>query len=427
VNSFFKALVVIVVVAAIAGLGIYAQNWTGATSSGRVALTADELNLFADKNLGFREKSQLSGDADARKKFLERLGKQLSLAAEADRRGLGDSDFVKAIEAIGAAQILQDAYSKAHPEAATGPQGARPSDEEIQGYLAANGETVDRYIKALESQAEGMPLPKREDIAAALIVADKAKAEGLDSKDKETELQLKLNRYGALIQALVTDLEKQSEYTDEQVDAYYRENAATGMMDKVHVQHILLATVPMPNPANPFEVGEAPNAEQKREQAEQLLARARNNEDFGALANEFTDDPSGKGKGGDLGWSERFKFVPEFEEAAWKLQPGQISDVVKTEYGYHIIKMVERQPAPELTPELKARLKDTLSQQKFEAAVDEIAKRNPVVLPNDFVVKAPEMPPMGNMPGMMNPHGAPGADPHGGMEPEGEAGGEGGQ
>ena len=424
-NSFFKALVVIVVVAAIAGLGIYAQNWTGATSSGRVAMTADELNLFADKNLGFREKSQLSGDPEARKKFLERLGKQLSLAAEAERRGLGDSDFVKSIEAIGAAQILQDAYSKAHPEAATSPQGARPSDEEIASYLATNGPTIDTYLKTLESQTRGMPAPKREDVAAAFIIAEKARAEGLDTKDKETVLQLKLNRYGALIQALVTDLEKQAEYTDEQVETFYRDNAATGMMDKIHVQHILFATVPLPDPANPMGMGAAPDPEQKRQLAEQVLERARNNEDFAALANEFTEDPSGKGKGGDLGWSERFKFVPEFEEAAWKLQPGQTSDLVKTEYGYHIIKLIERQPAPELTPELKTRLKDTLSQKKFEETIDEIAKRNPVVLPDDFVVAMPEMPPMGGMPGM-NPHGAPSGNPHGqgGMEPEGEEGGQ---
>ena len=68
--------------------------------------------------------------------------------AEAQKRGLGDSDMVKAIEALGAAQILGDAYVKAHPDAAKGPQGPRPSDEEIQAFLAKRGDEIARYQAA---------------------------------------------------------------------------------------------------------------------------------------------------------------------------------------------------------------------------------------------------------------------------------------
>lgn len=405
-TSFFKALVVTVFIAMLAGLGIYSQYWSGTAASGRVALSKEELNLFAEKNLGVREKTQFSSDAEARKKFLERLGKQLSLAAEAQRRGLGDSDDVKAIEALGSAQVLQDAYMKAHPELAKEANGGQPTPEEVQAYVAAHGDEIARYQQALAAQSEGMPAPKPEELAVPLMMAEKARAEGLDTKDEETRLQLKLNRYGALIQALLPKLEEETKYTDEEVDAYYRENAASGQLDKLEVQHILFATVPMPNPANPFGGGETPDPVAKRQLAEQVLERIRNGEDFTALAKQYSEEPGAAEKGGDLGLSERFKFVPEFEEAAWKLQPGQVSDIVKTDYGFHIIKVNARQPAPELTPELKERLKDILGQRRFEERVDEIAKRNPVVLPDDFAVAAP--PPQPPMQGF----------PHGGMPPQ---------
>jgi foldase protein PrsA len=412
-------LIGIVIVAVLAGLGIYSQFWMGTAATTKVALSREELDLFAEKNLGARERTQFSTDSEARKRFLERLGKQLSLAAEAQRRGLGDSDMVKAIEALGAAQILGDAYVKAHPDAAKGPQGPRPSDEEIQAFLSKRGDEIARYQAAIAEQAKGMPAPKPEDIAAAIVVAEKARAEGLDKSDKETELQLKLNHYGALIQALVPQIEKETTLDDQQFEAFYNEKSAAGELDQIHAQHILFATVPLPNPQNPMGAGEAPDPAQKEQQAREVLARIKNGEEFGELAKQFSDDFSTKEKGGDLGWAERYKFVPEFEDAAWKLQPGEVSDIVKSDYGFHIIKMIERKPPAEVTPETKERLKEAVSQKRFEEKIDEIASRNPVVMPDDFTVVAPPPQPMNGLPGMMNPHGGPPPGAEGGMPPEG--------
>jgi peptidyl-prolyl cis-trans isomerase SurA len=75
------------------------------------------------------------------------------------------------------------------------------------------------------------------------------------------------------------------------------------------------------------------------EEAERALSRARTGEDFGKLAREYSDDPASREEGGDLGWVQRGQLLPEFEEALFAMRPGQISDIVKTSVGLHIIKL----------------------------------------------------------------------------------------
>lgn len=76
--------------------------------------------------------------------------------------------------------------------------------------------------------------------------------------------------------------------------------------------------------------------------AEEIVKRVRGGEDFAKLAKEFSTDTSNKDKGGDLGWFGRGQMVPEFEQAAFTLKPGEVSDIVESTFGYHIIKLEER-------------------------------------------------------------------------------------
>jgi parvulin-like peptidyl-prolyl isomerase len=404
VNPFFKALVGIVVVAVLAGLGIVYQFKASSMSGGQVGLTRDELNLFVEKNMGFRERTELASNPEARKKFLEQLKKQLALAAEAQRRGLDQSEAAKAVNELTAAQVLQGAYMTAHPELAKGsPRGPQASPEEVKAWVDTHQTEVARYQAAVSERAHGMPAPKPEDFASAFVFAEKARQEKLDAKP-ETQLQLKLQHYSYLIETLAEQLEKETEYKEEEVRAYYDQNKDTGGLDKVHAQHILFATVVMPSPENPMGGGPAPDKTAQKQLADQVLARVKAGEDFGELAKQYSNDPGSKDKGGDLGMSERYQFVKAFDDVAWALQPGQVSDVVESEFGYHIIKVIERQPPGELTPELLNKLKETLSQKRFEETVEEIARRNPVSVPEDFEVTAPPPQAMPQMPGF-DPHG----------------------
>src|SRR5690606_1837387 len=88
-------------------------------------------------------------------------------------------------------------------------------------------------------------------------------------------------------------------------------------------------------------IDEDTNDEQARERIESLGQRIESGEDFAAVAREGSEDPGSAAQGGDLGWVERGLMVPAFEEALFALDPGKVSDPVKTEYGYHLIRVDE--------------------------------------------------------------------------------------
>jgi peptidyl-prolyl cis-trans isomerase D len=98
-----------------------------------------------------------------------------------------------------------------------------------------------------------------------------------------------------------------------------------------------------------------------RDLAEEVLAKARRGEDFATLAKEYSEGPT-KSKGGDLGYFKRGQMTPPFEEAAFKLKKGEISDLVRTEFGYHIIKVEDIKEATTKTLEdVRDEIVDALS------------------------------------------------------------------
>jgi peptidyl-prolyl cis-trans isomerase D len=144
--------------------------------------------------------------------------------------------------------------------------------------------------------------------------------------------------------------------TNQQVEQYYQAHQKDFQVpDEVKVRHILIKV-----PAG----ADAKTDAAAKQKAEDLLKQIKAGGDFAALAKANSDDPGSKEQGGDLGMIQRGVTVPAFEKAAFSLQPGQVSDLVKTQFGYHILKVEEKQTA-HLKPldEVKPQIVATLTRQ----------------------------------------------------------------
>jgi parvulin-like peptidyl-prolyl isomerase len=155
--------------------------------------------------------------------------------------------------------------------------------------------------------------------------------------------------------------------SDAEIETFYRENEPRlTLPEQVRVRHILLTWKPLGKPDDRAAL---------REQTEAILKQARDGADFGELAKAHSEDSSAA-DGGDVGFFQRGQMVAAFEEAAFALAPGELSDIVETPYGFHIIKSEERQAA-KLLPldEIRERLREYLLGEKTNEAVrQEVAR-----------------------------------------------------
>jgi parvulin-like peptidyl-prolyl isomerase len=130
--------------------------------------------------------------------------------------------------------------------------------------------------------------------------------------------------------------------TDDQAKAFYAKHAAEfEQPETAHVRHILLMTMDpatrTPLPTNAVAA--------KRKQIDSLLVQIRGGADFATLAKQYSEDPGSKDNGGELPEFPRGQMVPEFEATAFSLTNNQVSDVITTQFGYHVIQMIDKTPA----------------------------------------------------------------------------------
>ena len=150
------------------------------------------------------------------------------------------------------------------------------------------------------------------------LVAAKSKADKLDQGADFTR-QLDYYHDKLAMETLLTQVGKGAATEEAARKAYDEAAKAQPPVEEIHARHILLPT---------------------EEDAKAALARVKAGEDFAKVATELSKDPAGDG--GDLGWFTKDRMVPEFADAAFKLQPGEISEPVKSQFGWHIIKVEER-------------------------------------------------------------------------------------
>jgi parvulin-like peptidyl-prolyl isomerase len=234
-----------------------------------------------------RERSMVSGDALAsigvRRQVFDEQVQQILIAQAAEKEGIriSDRDLDREFDKLVDQQVKQERERAA--------QGKEMTDQQFEMVIrSAMGKSVAEWREELKQNWE----PRKP-----------------------------LLRQALLQQKLVEKVANVPNPSDEELKRSF---------DLLTIRHILVST------GNRTE-------EQARKRAEEILQKVRSGADFAKLAKEFSDDPGSKQNGGSLGDIPRsqiaMRFVPEFAKAVEALQPGQVSDLVKTEYGFHIIRL----------------------------------------------------------------------------------------
>jgi peptidyl-prolyl cis-trans isomerase C len=246
--------------------------------------------------------------------------------------------------------------------------GGGAGAEDPYAYRQALQQTIVRELLAQEAvrrkiAADDARVEQAYNEARVQFKDDKAWAAmlqgvGMDPQTFRNEL-----RVFHTIQALLSQVAAEApvQVTDQDAQAFYDTHpAAFQAGERVKASHILIR---IPEGATPERKEEA------RKKAEALLQRVRAREDFAALARQSSEDPGSAQNGGDLGTFGRGQMVPPFEQAAFALKAGEVSGVVETPFGFHIIKVDQHSPTRKLAfPEVKERLKAEMVQQKRQQA-----------------------------------------------------------
>ena len=374
-----------------------------ARKSGPVELTPEDMAIIAEDQPP-QMRARLATDETARKDFAQDVRRLLAVAEEAEANGVANAPDMKRQLEFQKASVIAQYYFEKQGEAGAGDitDGEvdeffkQPVNQQKFDQIIADAKSKDPQFAAQEIPPEQLKMLKQR-LGRIYIAEKKAIDKGMD-KEPPVRLQMMLQHARVLAQKYAVDkLQEKMKATDEEVNAYL-------------AQHPELDT-----------------DKKNRAKAEEVLKRARGGEDFGKLAQEFSTDGS-KDKGGDLGWFGHGDMVPEFEQATYALKPGEISDVVQSKFGFHIIKLEEKKNEtkdgkteekvharhilisdaganPFGPPQSsRDRAKAAVEQDKAKKVLDEIVARSHVKVPDNYTVKPPEQQaPQGLPPGFGAP------------------------
>jgi len=287
------------------------------------------------------------------------------------------------------ATLLGCKQEKTEPPAATpkvaAPTADKPADAgEALATYAGNRLSTTRVVKEMER----LPAPSRAYLQAPdrkrqfvenMILNELLFAEGQKlgyDKDEDIDRQVNDLRRRLVVQRVVREFQKPPEITDEQAKAYYDENPNLYSTTQIRASHILVK-----------------DEAAAREIREQVKADPNK---FADIAKEKSTDKTSGAKGGDLGMFGQGRMVPEFERAAFALKPGEVSEVVKTQYGYHVIivaerKEGERRPFDQVKEQIKATLRNKAIQEQQERRYGDLKQAANVKI-DDMVLEKLQVP-----------------------------------
>jgi peptidyl-prolyl cis-trans isomerase D len=232
----------------------------------------------------------------------------------------------------------------------------------VTGWMTVNDTDVAAEFRRRNEKVKLDVVPLTADAFRSQVSVSDADLTAHFEKNKET---YRIGEKRRLRYALVDvdQVRQQVTVPEAELEAFYKQNIAQySTPEQVAASHILLKT-------------EEKDEAAVQKQAQEIARRAKAGEDFAALAKQFSEDESNNTTGGSLGEFGRGTMVPEFEQAAFAMKAGEISDPVKTSFGYHVIK-VEKNQAATSRPlaEVRSEIEDQLKWQKAQQQAESTAK-----------------------------------------------------
>ena len=183
----------------------------------------------------------------------------------------------------------------------------------------------------------------------------------------EAGVKEKLQRDLATKKLIEDEVAPKVTVSDSDIRAFYENNPETFKQpERVKASHILIKVEPQADAAQKAEA---------QKKIDLVQAKLKKGEDFGALAKEYSEGPSGP-KGGELGYFTRGQMVKPFEDAAFAMKPGEVSGVVETQFGYHLIKVTDKTPEGTMPyDDVKERLGEFLKQRKMQEELNVYVKK----------------------------------------------------
>ena len=255
---------------------------------------------------------------------------------------------------------------------------AEQRDRVVRGVL---DQLVAYKLLLQESAARSMAVPDTDvDARVAQIRSqfptEQAFTETLEQR-KMTPAGLRTDvRQGMQIDRMIdAEVSTRGAVTAEQVNDFYTKNPTEFQRgERIRASHILIRVA---------ESADAAAKDQARAKAADVLKEAKAGKDFAALAKEHSQDPGSAPSGGDLGYFERGQMVGPFEQVAFSLTPGQTSDLVETQFGYHVIQVVDKQvartvPLAEVRTQIEEFLQGQNRERETQSFIDQLKAKGKV-------------------------------------------------
>jgi parvulin-like peptidyl-prolyl isomerase len=250
------------------------------------------------------------------------------------------------------------------------------------GDMTITAAQFDQIIEALPEQyrsvARGSGRKQFADnIVRIAVLAQEGKRRKLDESPLY-RTQSTFQDANILANMTYAEIGKNTKLDEPDVRKYYE--AHRSEFEQVHARHILIRVQGSPSPVRPGQ--KDLTEEEALAKVQDLRKRILAGEDFAKLAREESDDSGSGANGGDLGSFRHGQMVPTFEQAAFAMQPGDLSEPVKSPFGYHLIKVEakESKSFEEVRPEMERRMRPEQAQK----ALEELQKKTKVVLDPDF-------------------------------------------